>query len=157
MKLCLLLLCMYGSVVLSKAQDIHARKFNAVLTSPPKAVPTTKTPDGALAGNGDIGLTLGGSPDQLTFYIGKNDFWRAYPVYPGGGIAHPGGLTVLIADLIDGSYRAEQVIDKALINGRFEKNDLQVKLNTLVAATKNMVVSEFKTNKTCGMNIRLWP
>ena len=76
------------------AQDIYAGRYKAVLTSAPKMVPTPKTPDGALAGNGDIGLTLGGTPEKLTFYIGKNDFWRAYPVYPGGGIAHPGGRDV---------------------------------------------------------------
>src|SRR5436190_8440517 len=90
------------------AQDIYAGRYKAILTSPPKIVPTPKTPDGALAGNGDIGLVLGGTPDQLTFYVGKNDFWRAYPVYPGGGIAHPGGLTVSIKDLKDASYYAEQ-------------------------------------------------
>ncbi|HKO80636.1 MAG TPA: hypothetical protein VJU78_09580, partial [Chitinophagaceae bacterium] len=59
------------------AQEIYAGRYNAVLSSPPENVPTPKTPDGALAGNGDIGLTLGGSPDQLQFYFGKNDFWRA--------------------------------------------------------------------------------
>ena len=157
MKLLLLLLCMYGSVALLKAQDIYAGKYNAVLTSPSKRVPTSKTPDGALAGNGDIGLTLGGGPDELSFYIGKNDFWRAYPVYPGGGIAHPGGFTISINDLKDGSFYAEQVIGKAAIKGVFEKNDLQVTLNTWVAATKNMIVAEFTASKTCMMSIRLWP
>jgi len=91
------------------AQDIYAGRYNAIITSPPKMVPTTKTPDGALAGNGDIGLVLGGDPDQLTFYIGKNDFWRAYPVYPGGGIAHPGGLTVFIRDLKGGLFHFLQI------------------------------------------------
>ena len=57
--------------------QIYAGHYKAVLTSPPQHVPTPKTPDGALAGNGDIGLTLGGAPDKLTFYLGKNDFWRA--------------------------------------------------------------------------------
>ena len=67
--------------------------YKAVFTSSPQHVPTTKTPDAPLAGNGDIGITMGGTPDKLCFYIGKNDFWRAYPVYP-GGIALPGGLGI---------------------------------------------------------------
>jgi len=138
------------------AQDIYAGRYNAIITSPPKMVPTTKTPDGALAGNGDIGLVLGGNPDQLTFYIGKNDFWRAYPVYPGGGIAHPGGLTVFIKDLKDGSYYAEQAIDKALIRGKFDKNNLSITFNAWVAATRNMMVTEFTANKPCQINLRLW-
>lgn len=69
--------------------------YKAVFTSSPQHVPTTKTPDAPLAGNGDIGITMGGTPDKLCFYIGKNDFWRAYPVYP-GGIALPGGLDIEI-------------------------------------------------------------
>ena len=70
---------------------VSLNRYKAVLTAPSKMVPSTKTPDAALAGNGDLGITLGGTSDSLCFYIGKNDFWRAYPVYP-GGIALPGGL-----------------------------------------------------------------
>jgi hypothetical protein len=138
------------------AQEIYAGRYNAVLIAPPKMVPTPKTPDGALAGNGDIGLTLGGTPDRLQFYIGKNDFWRAYPVYPGGGIAHPGGLIVSINDLKDASYYVEQVIDKAAIKGKFEKNNLKLSMKAWVAATSNLIVIEFISNKSCEINLRLW-
>ena len=138
------------------AQEIYAGRYNAVLTSAPKMVPAPKTPDGALAGNGDIGITLGGTADELTFYIGKNDFWRAYPVYPGGGIAHPGGLTVSISDLKGAAYYAEQVMDKAAIKGKFAKDNLQVTMNTWVAATANMIVAEFTASRACEMDLRLW-
>lgn len=138
------------------AQEIYAGRYNAVLTSPPRHVPTPKTTDAALAGNGDIGLTLGGTPGQLQFYFGKNDFWRAYPVYPGGGIALPGGLGVSIDQLRDASYHVEQVMDKAAIKGRFTKNDLQLDLNAWVAATDNVVVAEFNANKPCDVKLNLW-
>ncbi|HSC39182.1 MAG TPA: hypothetical protein VLD19_14970, partial [Chitinophagaceae bacterium] len=138
------------------AQDIYAGRYNAVLTAPPKMVPAAKTPDGALAGNGDIGLTLGGAPDNLQCYFGKNDFWRAYPVYPGGGIAHPGGLTVGVRDLKGGSYYAVQVMDKAAIKGRFNKNGLQVSMNAWVAATRNLVVLELSASQACEVDLRLW-
>ena len=138
------------------AQEIYAGRYKAILRSAPKNVPTPKTPDGALAGNGDIGLTLGGTPDRLQFYFGKNDFWRAYPVYPGGGIALPGGLSVSIDDLKGASYYAEQVMDKAAIKGKFNKNDLQVTLNAWVAATSNTVVAEFTANRSCEINLKLW-
>jgi alpha-L-fucosidase 2 len=139
------------------AQEMYAGRYKAVLTSPPQHVPTSKTPDGLLAGNGDIGLTLGGAPQQLTFYLGKNDFWRAYPVYPGGGIAFPGGLTVTIDALKDASYYAEQLMDKAVINGRFVKNDWQVNMNSWVSATSNHVIVEFTSTKTCLLKLNLWP
>ncbi len=92
----------------------------------------------------------------MQFYFGKNDFWRAYPVYPGGGIALPGGLTVTIDRLKDASYHVEQVMDKAAIKGRFKKNNLQVTLNTWVAATDNVVVAEFTANELCEINLKLW-
>jgi alpha-L-fucosidase 2 len=138
------------------AQEIYAGKYKGVFTSPPKEVPTAKTPDAPLAGNGDIGLTLGGGPQQLQFYFGKNDFWRAYPVYPGGGIAFPGALTVTIDALQGAAYYAEQVQDKAKIYARFNKNNLQVTLNTWVAATDNTVVAEFTATAPCTLKLHLW-
>jgi alpha-L-fucosidase 2 len=152
-----LLICI--AVLLSTAvgaQKIYAGRYKAILTSPPQHVPSAKTPDGLLAGNGDIGLTLGGAPDQLTFYFGKNDFWRAYPVYPGGGIAHPGGLTVSIDALHNAAYYAEQLMDKAVIKGKFIKNDLKVSMDTWVSATSNNVIVEFTSNKTCSLKLNLW-
>src|SRR5690349_3863353 len=121
----------------SKAQEIYSGRYKAVFATAPKKVPTSKTPDGPLAGNGDIGLTLGGSPDKLLFYLGKNDFWRAYPVYPGGGIALPGWLEVHISALKGANYYAEQIQDRALIAGKFTKDDLTVILNSWVSATTN--------------------
>ncbi|ETZ24668.1 trehalose/maltose hydrolase [Pedobacter sp. V48] len=139
----------------SKAQEIYAGQYKAVFTTAPKKVPTSKTPDGPLAGNGDIGLTIGGSPDKLLFYLGKNDFWRAYPVYPGGGIALPGWLEVHISALKGANYYAEQIQDKALIVGKFTKDSLTVILNSLVSATTNTVIVEFTANKACTMNLAL--
>ena len=72
-----------SSFLEADGQEIYAGRYNAILNSPPKMVPTSKTPDGALAGNGDIGLTLGGTPDRLQFYIGKNDFWlKQFSILP---------------------------------------------------------------------------
>lgn len=137
------------------AQEIDAGRYKAVFTSPPSKVPTAKTPDGPLAGNGDIGLTLGGKPDKLLFYLGKNDFWRAYPVYPGGGIALPGWLELNIPALSGADYYAEQIQDKAEIAGRFTKDDLSVRIKAWVSATANTVVIELGADKACPMNFAL--
>jgi alpha-L-fucosidase 2 len=143
-------------VVGVSAQDIYAGKYKTVFTAPPKEVPTAKTPDAPLAGNGDIGLTLGGGPQQLTFYLGKNDFWRAYPVYPGGGIALPGGLTVTTHALAGAAYHAEQDPGKATISAKFTQPNVQVTLHTWVAATHNAVVAEFSATGNCVLQLHLW-
>lgn len=138
------------------AQEIYAGRYNPTFTVPPRMVPTGKVPDAPLAGNGDIGLTLGGTPDKLCFYLGKNDFWRAWPVYPGGGIAFPGALQVTLDALKGASWHATQVMDKASIIGMFTKGDTTVSLTTWVAATHNTVVAEFTANQPCRLQLRLW-
>jgi len=130
--------------------------YKAVFLAPPERTPSGKTPDAPLAGNGDIGITMGGKPEKLTFYIGKNDFWRAYPVYPGGGIALPGGLDIAIADLKGAYYYAEELFGKASIRGNFIKNELKVDLNAWVASTANMVVIEISASQDCQAELKLW-
>src|ERR1044072_980813 len=113
------------SAVLSSVQTAIAQTGLSpfVLTTAPSNVPTAKVPDAPLAGNGDIGLTFAGSPDHLKLYFGKNDFWRAYPVYPGGGIALPGGLDIMINELRGAQYEAQQVPGSAEIKAAFTKVD----------------------------------
>jgi len=137
-------------------QDLaDVSQFKAVFTEPPKKVPTASTPDGPLAGNGDIGITMGGTPDKLCFYIGKNDFWWSYEEYP-FGIALPGGFRVSIPALEGADYYAEQRLDEADIISRFTKGDLQVNINVLVPATRNMAIFEFSANQPCAVNLDLW-
>lgn len=140
----------------SYAQSVYAGRYKAIFTQPPQQTPTSKPPDAPLAGNGDIGLTMGGNPENLCFFLGKNDFWRAYPVYPGGGIALPGGLTIGINALKGAAYYAEQIQDKAIIKASFKKNGLTVTLNTWVAAENNMMTASFSANKTCRLKLNLW-
>lgn len=147
----LLTVLMLGFFNRNNAQEIYAGRYKAVFTKAPQKVPTSKTPDGPLAGNGDIGLTLGGNPDQLSFYLGKNDFWRAYPVYPGGGIALPGWLEVSISALKGANYYAEQIQDSALIAAKFTKDQLTVAVNAWVSATRNIVVVEYTANNFCNI------
>ena len=130
--------------------------YKAVFTSVPQHVPTPKTPDAPLAGNGDLGLTMGGSPSNLCFYIGKNDFWRAYPVYPGGGIASPGGIDIQIDALEGADYYAEQLPDKAEITGRFTNSNTEVNLKAWVAATRNLIIIELTSTRECEAKVKLW-
>lgn len=145
-----------GLCFITQAAAQTPGNYSFVYTSIPQNVPTAKVPDAPLAGNGDIGLTFGGTPEHLKLYFGKNDFWRAYPVYPGGGIAFPGGLDIKISALSNASYYAEQIPTKGAIHAVFEKNDLKVEVNTLVTAMHNTVITEITANKTCKVDLDLW-
>ncbi len=145
-----------GLCFITQAAAQTPGNYSFVYTSIPQNVPTSKVPDAPLAGNGDIGLTFGGTPEHLKLYFGKNDFWRAYPVYPGGGIAFPGGLDVIIKQLNGASYYAEQIPTKGAIHAVFTKNDLKVEVNTLVTAMHNTVITEITASKTCKVDLDLW-
>jgi len=153
----LILLPLVILMVSCKPQDSHlyVSCYKAVMTNPPENVPTTKTPDGPLAGNGDIGIVIGGVPNRLTFYFGKNDFWRAYPVYPGGGIALPGSLELCI-DALDGTdYHVENIFDEGYIKGRFTRDNLQLDMKAWVSATRHTVVIELKPTVNCTARLKL--
>ncbi|WP_208025643.1 hypothetical protein [Niastella caeni] len=151
--LCIILLF---NAIETVAQPIYAGRYKTIFTTPPSNVPTAKTPDAPLTGNGDIGLTFGGEPGQLQLYFGKNDFWRAYPVYPGGGIALPGGLNLTIDALKGANYYAEQLPDKGVIHASFKKEDLTITVDSWVAATRNTVIIEITASKTCTLQPALW-
>ncbi len=153
-KACIIVLVFLLSISYGYGQNSIDR-YKAIFTTPPQQVPTIKTPDAPLAGNGDIGLTMGGTPNNLCFYIGKNDFWRAYPVYP-GGIALPGGLNIAINGLKNASYYVEQLPGSAEINAVFSSELCKVHLSAWVTATDNKIIIELESDKKQTAHLKLW-
>ena len=71
---------------------------------PPTCTPNNKVPDGAINGNGDIGLVLGGKPEESILYFSKNDFWKAQNGYPNGGVCYIGELHLSAPSLKNAAY-----------------------------------------------------
>jgi alpha-L-fucosidase 2 len=94
-------------------------EMRAVFTVPPGMVPSRKVVDGPLIGNGDVGVVLSGPPEKLRFWISKNDFWKAKPVYPNAGPRPIGGIEIDIPALDGGSYQVEQMLGSGTLAGRF--------------------------------------
>lgn len=133
--------------------DVYKARFSEW----PANVPTSKTPDAPLAGNGDIGLTMNTSVDGITFFIGKNDFWRALQSYPEGGVALPGAL-VLKSDIISsGGYCAEQLPGSAEIRASYTSAVNRLNVTAWVAATDNKVVIELEADKETDLDISFLP
>ena len=127
--------------------------FNAAATR----IPTAFTPDAAIAGNGDVGIVLGGTPDKLCIYISKADFWKAKRGYPEGGLCLPGGLNISVPELKDAAFYAEQWISDASIHGVFRKNGLTLKMMVTVAASRNIIITELSSEgKPCHIDLALW-
>lgn len=64
--------------------------------APPAHVPSEKSVDGPLLGNGDVGAVVGVKDGMLTFYISKSDFWFLKPM--GTGPKTLGGVSIKIAN-----------------------------------------------------------
>ena len=62
-------------------------KKSVVITMPPVLSGNDSIPDGAICGNGDIGVVLGSSEQGMRVYIAKNDLWLAQE-----DASKPGGI-----------------------------------------------------------------
>jgi len=133
---CCFLPALVWSAQLSPGPQIAAR-HTFVLTKPPQYVPSGTVVDGPILGNGDLGVAMGGPPEEQRWYFGKNDFWslQASPM-------SVGGLTLRIPELNGGSYRQEQDISRAEVRGTFTKGGLTLRTRSWVAATENLAVTE---------------
>jgi hypothetical protein len=114
-------------------------------SKPPEQVPTAKMAGGPVLGNGDLGVVLGGTADQLTFYCGKNDFFGVLK----GGMTAVGSLNLSIPALKDSTnYTLEQYPGNAQITGTFgEKNQSALALSSWVSTSENLL---FLTLKNTG-------
>ncbi len=127
-----------------------AAKHTFVMTQPPQHVPTGTVVDGPILGNGDLGVALGGPPEDQRFYFGKNDFWSQQQ-----SPMSVGGVALSIPDLAGATYRQEQDLSKAEVRGTFTKGNSTVHLRTWVGATENVMVTEISLTGGGGVPVSL--
>lgn len=132
-------------------------KYKGVFTSPAHLIPTAFTPDAPIAGNGDVGIVFGGTPDKQCIYISKNDFWKAKTGYPEGGVCLPGGLHITVPELEGATFYAEQVLANGNVNTVFKTDELTFTLKTFVASDNNVVIIELASlGKPCSVALDVW-
>ncbi|MCW1923843.1 hypothetical protein OKA05_14845 [Luteolibacter arcticus] len=96
-------------------------------------VPTNFMVDGPLLGNGDIGVVQAGPPENLLFYIGKNDFWSIQTQAP----TPVGQLQILTPALKGATFRTEQDMLLAETRGRFTQGKSELSTRSFVDANGN--------------------
>jgi hypothetical protein len=129
-----------------------AVSHTVVMREPPKHVPSGTVVDGPILGNGDLGVAMGGPPENQMFYLGKNDFWSQQ-----GSPMSVGGIRLEIPDLLGASYRQEQDLLNAEIRGTFAKEGQELRMRTWVHANENLVVTEMRTSSHMSVTARLFP
>ncbi len=121
-------------------------EFNA----PPRPIPTGALPGGPLLGNGDLGVSLGGPPDQLRFYIDKSDFFGVIRGY----MLPMGSLRLHIPALRHASYHATQNIGPAIVAAHFAaRNGAAMNMQSWTAATDDILVIQLHNTGTKSLAI----
>jgi hypothetical protein len=116
-------------------------------------VPSGTVVDGPILGNGDLGVAIGGPPEEQSFYFGKNDFWTQQE-----SVLSVGGLTLRMPELAGASYRQEQDLVNAEVRGTFARQGLTLKTRSWVAATENLAVIELQAEGSAiQVGARLFP
>ncbi|HSC55359.1 MAG TPA: hypothetical protein VLC98_17125 [Phnomibacter sp.] len=123
------------------AEAIISRHRN-VFEMPPSKTPATVAVDAPLLGNGFTLAALAGSPDQQTYYLSRNDFWRLKTGYDQSFPAVLGKLQINIPLLAQAGYRVEQDLYNAATIAHFKKGDTVVMVRSEMMATKDMLVIE---------------
>ena len=92
-------------------------RYEGVFKESPSHTPTNGEPDGALLGNGDIGVVCGLTESQLTFWISKNDLWYSGCDYQAGericGVRGLGTIRIGSTVFCNAEFSARQVIATA--------------------------------------------
>ncbi len=116
--------------------EIVAR--HSIVLNAPAGGPTNLMPAGPLLGNGDVGVMQSGPADQLTYYIGKNDFWTIKHQSP---IA-VGQLRILTPELQGADFQTVTDMLQAEIRGTYTKDTAAMTSRSWVDAHRNLLCVE---------------
>jgi len=138
------------SVTANEATRIVAQ-YQGVWTSPPTQLTNGETTDAPLMGNGDVGVAVGGSINDQTFYVGKNDFFST-----AANVIEPLGRIVVAAPSMAGSsYHVVQNIAQAQVLGTYTLGSTTLSTTSWVSATENTFVTAFSLTGGSAQNITI--
>jgi hypothetical protein len=112
-------------------------QFQGTWTSPPTDLSSGETTDAPLMGNGDVGVAVGGSISDQTFYVGKNDFFSTAT----NSIEPLGRIVLALPGMSGSSYNVVQNIARAQVDGTYTLNGDTVATTSWVSATEGVFVT----------------
>ena len=119
-------------------------QFQGVWNSPPTALDTGETVDAPLLGNGDVGVAVGGSIDDQTYYLGKNDFFSTAT----NAIEPLGRIVLAVPGMAGSSYHVVQDIAQAQVEGTYTLGGDTLSSTSWVSATENLFVTTLRLSGT---------
>jgi len=126
--------------------------IHGIATAPPVKVVTPKYTEGALMGNGDIGVVAGDTTTSQRFYFGKSDFWGTHwnvgHNAPEVSILSLGSLTVSSPAATSGAddfYRMDQDILNAQVFTTLKLGNATVHMSSWTADGENIFITRVST------------
>ncbi len=116
--------------------------ISGVRTQVPTHAPANNFPDGALLGNGSLGVAIQGrNTDHISLFLGREDFWSLFR----GRIMPFGRVVLSIPALHDGSYKTVERIGRAEVTGHFTSHDGHaLRFKAWVAKPQNLLVVKLR-------------
>ncbi len=124
---------------------------HAITLNAPVGEPTQFMPSGPLLGNGDVGVMQSGPAAQLTYYIGKNDFWSIKYQAP---IA-VGQLRIRTPALQGAKFQTVSDMRLAEIRGDYTNGDAAMTSRAWVDANQNLLCVELSNKGSKPLAITL--
>jgi alpha-L-fucosidase 2 len=127
---------MADTVTATQAMRIVSQ-YTGVWTTPPTQLTNGETTDAPMMGNGDVGVAVGGSIDNQTFYLGKNDFFSAST----HAIKPLGRIVLAVPGMSGASYHVVQDIAHAQVKGTYVLGGSTLTTTSWMSATENVFVT----------------
>src|ERR1700722_1527961 len=127
------------------------QQFQGVVPSPPTNLSGGETTDAPLMGNGDVGVAVGGTINDQTFYVGKNDFFSTTT----NAIEPLGRIVVAASSMAGSSYHVVQNIAQAQVQGTYTLGGTTLSTTSWVSATENVFVTSFSLTGGSVQNISI--
>lgn len=117
-------------------------KHIAVLDQKPVFSGKQSIPDGAVNGNGDLGIILGSFADGLRVYLCKCDVWMGVEREESGGLHPLGVVDIPVPAALYAHYYVQQDMDKGELRCTFSDGARCCAVHLRVCKTKNAVMIE---------------
>ncbi len=118
----------------------------AVIKNKPVRSGKKSAPDGAINGNGDLGIILGNCINGLRIYISKCDVWQFVENCYQGGLKPVGYIDIPVDESLYENYYVEQDMDKGEIRCVFRNESRICEIHTRVCKIENSIMLETKGN-----------
>ncbi len=142
-----------GGVFGAAYSALPVEKYSNIWTSAPTLMPSNKAMDAPFIANGDMAVSVGGTPAATRFYFAKSDFWKFKSREEGGvGPQVLGGIDIAAPSLVGGSFSAKVPYYVPELNLHYAQGVSALNMHAWIADDENLFVCEL-TGGTVAVDV----